>query len=275
MESTITISFAESAENHAGMERLGTRAAAGFTLADFTAAKSRFEDAGCECELIHLVEAARVEHLVPPPEPAYLLIVRGGAEAFGPPARVDLAGGTKADALCDEQDELHDLRDTKALMRGRVVNKLARHNLCFAPEGQEPDYESGRGRVIAFDALPELDSVRRGLPDFFGAKAADLVYAEGNYYYNTRKCGIGFHGDSERRLVVALRFGATMPLHFQWYFRGAPVGRRVARDLAHGELFCMSEKAVGTDWRKSTIPTLRHAAGAAKYLTIPGYPAEY
>jgi hypothetical protein len=30
----------------------------------------------------------------------------------------------------------------------------------------------------------------------------------------------------------------------------------------------MSEKAVGTDWKRRVIPTLRHAAGCHKYLTI-------
>jgi hypothetical protein len=31
----------------------------------------------------------------------------------------------------------------------------------------------------------------------------------------------------------------------------------------------MSEKAVGQDWKKKKICTLRHAAGCAKFLAIP------
>jgi len=30
----------------------------------------------------------------------------------------------------------------------------------------------------------------------------------------------------------------------------------------------MSEKAVGTDWRKRKIMTLRHATGAKEYVTV-------
>jgi len=30
----------------------------------------------------------------------------------------------------------------------------------------------------------------------------------------------------------------------------------------------MSEKAVGTDWKKKTIPTLRHATGSDKFTTF-------
>ena len=40
---------------------------------------------------------------------------------------------------------------------------------------------------------------------------------EGNYYYDIKKCGIGFHGDAERRKVVGIRLGDSIPLHFQWF----------------------------------------------------------
>lgn len=252
-----TVTFGGQVENHAGMERKGAMEDEGLALGDLVGARRRFEDAGYACELVHLIGAARVEELEP--EPAYVLVVRGGAGAFGP----------SADELSDEQDGLE--KDTKAFMRGRVVNKLARHNLCFTDEGQEPDYEAGKGRIIAFADIPRLAAVREGLPRFFGGKAAGLL-AEGNYYYDVRKCGIGFHGDSERRIVIALRFGASIPLHYQWFLRGRPVGLRVALTLNHGDLYAMSEKAAGTDWRRTVVPTLRHAAGARRYLTIEGHP---
>lgn len=36
--------------------------------------------------------------------------------------------------------------------------------------------------------------------------------------------------------------------------------------LNNGDIYIMSEKAVGTDWKKKNTLTLRHAAGAPKYL---------
>jgi hypothetical protein len=38
--------------------------------------------------------------------------------------------------------------------------------------------------------------------------------------------------------------------------------------LHSGDLYVMSEKAVGTDVKKKKIATLRHAAGASKYLEL-------
>jgi hypothetical protein len=157
--------------------------------------------------------------------------------------------------------------DKKALFRGKVKNKRARWNLCFAEESQEPAYEEGKGRVIAFADVEMTRAARRGLPQFFGEKARDLV-AEGNYYYDARKCGIGFHGDTERKLVIALRLGDSIPLHFQWFHHWRAEGVRVELELNQGDLYAMSEKAVGADWKSPSIPTIRHAAGAEQYLTL-------
>jgi hypothetical protein len=59
-----------------------------------------------------------------------------------------------------------------------------------------------------------------------------------------------------------------MPFHYQWFYHGQPMGNRVELMIHHGDLYAMSAKAVGTDWKKKKIFTLRHAAGAPKYLTI-------
>ncbi len=254
----ITITFGDCAENHVGMEKLGAAAANGLTYEELVRAKRRFEAAGYTCELVDLIGRGRVEDAFDgtEPEPAYVLIVRRGVEALLAPAT--------ADEMQDEQEGLDP--DTKALMRGRVVNKIARHNLCFADEAHEPDYEKGKGRVVDFASVPLTSAARGALPRYFGAKTSAL-YAEGNYYYDVAKCGIGFHGDSERRIVVALRLGTPIPLHYQWFHRGSPVGTRVALALDHGDLYAMSEKAVGYDWKRPSIPTLRHAAGARSYLT--------
>ena len=64
--------------------------------------------------------------------------------------------------------------------------------------------------------------------------------------------------------------GATTPLHYQWFHQGSPVGNRIKLRLHHGDFYVMSEKASGWDWKRRKVPTLRHAAGCKKYLTIKG-----
>jgi len=38
--------------------------------------------------------------------------------------------------------------------------------------------------------------------------------------------------------------------------------------LNHGDMYVMSEKATGWDWKYRSRATLRHAAGADKYLKL-------
>ena len=84
----------------------------------------------------------------------------------------------------------------------------ARWNLCFDNRAHEPDYENGQGRVVAFDDIPELAIVRRNIRELLGIETT--LVAEGNYYF-VPTCDIGYHGDSERRIVVALRLGDLVP----------------------------------------------------------------
>lgn len=255
--STITLTFGDQAENHVGMEQLGELVPEGqgyneenlLTIYDF------FASQGIAVELYHLHEA--LEEKTPLP-PAYLLVIRKATDYFFQAQKAQ-------EALFQEQASLP--TDKQAFMYGRVVNKHARWNLCFDDEGKEPDYASGRGRVVAWHDVPLLHHMVQQFPTAFGSKAIGLK-GEGNYYYDIQKCGIGFHGDSERRKVIALRLGASMTLYYQWFFQGKPVGPRLAVPLHDGDMYVMSEKAVGTDWKKKTIYTLRHATGADKFSSL-------
>jgi hypothetical protein len=247
---TYTITFGDVAENHVRMEQIGTLAETGFSLQELTIAQGWLTSRGANTIIYHL------NSLLPPEittTDAYILVAKRGLGCFVDP-----------DNFHAEQANLQ--KDTKAFMYGRVVNKIARHNLCFSEVGHEPRYEQGEGRVVAFNDVPLLSTVREGLSQML--PTAINLQAEGNYYYDITKCGIGFHGDGERRKVIAFRTGATMPLKYHWFHESKPVGQPGILALEHGDMYMMSEKAVGFDWKKRSIPTLRHAAGCEKYLVV-------
>jgi len=154
--------------------------------------------------------------------------------------------------------------DKKFLNKGSVMNKKARYNLCFTDENNEPCYEEGRGRVISFNNLPELSKARKKVKKLLPFDTT--IYAEGNFYYDVSKTFIGFHGDKERSFVVGLRLGDDIPLHYRWFYRDKPVSDAQSITLQHGDLYIMSYKAVGNDWRKSSLVSLRHAAGNADLI---------
>lgn len=249
MTGTITITWASSIENHKGMQVIGDIGGKGHTLVHLQKCMEKFEAKkhGC-CELLDIGAEAGMEAEV---DKAYLLIIRGG---------VDILLAEEYMNADDVWGELHTFEwDKKAFMKGRVVNKKARQNVCIADFSQAPDYENKKGTVVDFIQLPVMETLREKLPEFL--EEADHMLAEGNFYTDLKQkeVGIGFHGDTERRKVIAMRFGESMDLHYQWFYKSEPVGERVRVMLNDGDMYVMSEKAVGFDWLKKNSYTLRHA----------------
>jgi len=252
---TITITFGDQAENHVGMQKIGTAAEIGFSVEDLQNAKSQFEQTGCTCELINLNQYLPIGTVA---EEAAILIIRNGVSNLLSTIRKN------ANDLFQELVPLD--WDKKAKMYGRVVNKTARYNLCLDTLAQEPDYMNGKGRIVAYDSVPLSKHIRSRLPQLING--GENLAGELNYYQDVTKQGIGFHGDAERLKVVAVRVGASIPIHYQWFYKGQPVGTRAILPLHHGDMYVMSQKTTGNDWKKKNTCTLRHATGATKFTTI-------
>ena len=255
----ITLTFGDMAENHVGMEQIGkmVEVGEGFQLADLEQIKPRMEALGCTCELVNLAEGG--ENL---PE-AHVLVMRKGVNSLLSLRSKGLIHPWKQIDVFQEQTALE--YDKQAFMYGRVVNKHARWNLCFDEESRAPSYEDGKGRIVGYKEVPRMALLKSAIEEMMGPKAMGLK-VESNYYFDTNKCGIGYHGDGERRKVIGVRLGySAMPMYWQWYYQGETVGEPVIIPLFPGDMYIMSEKAVGTDWKKKTIPTLRHATGAMKF----------
>jgi hypothetical protein len=249
---TITITFGECGENHVGMQKLGTRASEGFTRSELNLLKEGCEAEGFKCELHDLSAMLPKEHQSPTLD-ACVLVIRGACGVFG----------LNADATFEKLKAIE--WDQHMWNKGVVTKKIATHNICFDMLRQEPDYPQKKGRIVHFKDVPDLLQMREGIHRLFGDKAANFI-AEGNRYYDVKKCGIGWHGDAERKMVAAIRFGAPMSLAYQWYLQCGSISDKLTMTLNHGDVYFMSEKATGWDWRTQKIPTLRHAAGCQKYV---------
>jgi len=266
---TWTITFSEQVENHAGMQTIGKMSDRGFSISEMEEFEKFCKNKGCKTEMVDIETFLDKENTIPKEfdkkgniieydTKAKILIIRKG---------VNMMMGDKYKDFFKEVKSSQKIVDTKAWMRGRVVNKLARYNLCYGEVSQKPDYEKKKGTIVAFKDVPFLAELREKIGSVFCDKSKNLL-AELNYYYDRKKCGIGFHGDSERRLVIGIRVGASMNLQYQWFHQGINVGDRIQLLLNEGDIYVMSEKAVGTDWKRKLIPTLRHAAGCPKFTTI-------
>ena len=271
IDSVVTLTFGEQAENGRQMKKVasgkGGLAPEGMTVEELQAFIPMLEKAGFTPEWKNLGDllagtSAKIKGtettIMDIVEPAGILIVRGFANKV-----LEKYGG--AEALYWEQLGLN--WDRRCKMYGVVREKKARRNLCYSNFSQEPNYEAGLGRVYEWKNVPLTALIRAAISDSFGPKAQGLQ-GEGNWYYDPEKCGIGFHGDAERRIVYAVRAGLGMPLEYRWFYQGRQIGEPWMTTVNGGDLYIMSHKAAGTDWRLRRIPTLRHAAGAKKFRTL-------
>ena len=251
--SAFTLTFGNRAENHIGNEKLGgDEAIEGLTLSELERVK---EQLGSRAEIIDLTKLLSEDERKQV-EPAYLLVVRGGVGAL-------IGEENKLLEELKERDADSKYWDTR---RSKVLNKIARHNYCISDfERTEPDYEHGRGHVYDFKNMEWANKLRGQIGRVFGPKC-ERLQGEINLYYDVNKCGIGWHGDAEREIVVGARFGASFPLAFRWFCQGEVKGEKLVLELNDGDVYAMSAKAVGKDWKKRKIYTLRHAAGCNKYV---------
>lgn len=247
----ITLTLGDCAENGVGMQKI-TRTLSpctGFTQSDFEKIQKQMEEIDVKTEYIEL-SSDNLPY-------ASVLVIRNGVNT--------LLGESAHTMMFEEQKSLE--WDKKKRIYGRVVNSVARYNLCFSEESQEPDYFQGKGRIVAFHEVPLLNRFLGAFEEMVGEKGKNLS-VEGNYYYDITTCGIGGHGDMERTLCAGVRLGTIgvdTPIFYQWYKNGEKVGNSVKISLYPGDIYFMSEKAVGKDWKRTKMYTLRHATGAAKY----------
>ena len=61
-----------------------------------------------------------------------------------------------------------------------------------------------------------------------GSKTKVLInVVEGKIYYDLKKTGIGFHGDTQRVVVICLSIGCwNYPMRWQWFKDGMPFALR-------------------------------------------------
>ena len=216
---TITITLGDQAENHVGMQKIGKIANEGFNYDDLVAIKKYYKEIGIKSTIYDLGWAASDIHFI---SNAHLLLIPNCIDQLYEEGRTD-----------DMFRELVELPwDKKALMYGRVVNKNARYNLCFGDRSQLPNYINGKGRIVAYGSVPLLSQLVTDL-SIVHPKCNGLV-AEGNYYHDVSDCGIGYHGDSERKKVIGIRLGETIPLDYQWFLNSKPVGQAMRFELNHG-----------------------------------------
>lgn len=252
------ITFGEVAILHVGGAELGAVRDEGFTVDDLRASHAAHPD---ESELV-MVSDALPEDLREANEAA-VLVFRGGAELLG----VDPDDLLREQGRVPYDRKYWDAKKSpKRVADGKegALNKQARLNVVFGERGQAHSDDYQQPTIQAFAGVPLLAELRERLAEILGPKAAGLN-AEGNYYHKPDS-GIGYHGDAERKIVICLSLGGETTLRYHWRLPHSSAHTLPPIDLrvGHGDIYVMSEKATGHDWRKTSKVRVVHAAGDQK-----------
>jgi len=255
--SRYAITFGEIAILHVGGMEIGNKMEKGYTVDEL---KNLENILGNNAEYISLSD--KLPENLRKDNDAGVLVIRsnGNSENLIPVSK------EFADCLYEEQIKLNYDDKYYDNRRQKVLNKRARKNIVFGNEKIVHSEDYKQPTVESFCNLYYLDQIRKSLPNFLGDKAKDLN-AEGNWYYHD-KSGIGFHGDSERKIVICLSLGKSSNLRFQWRLPMTSEHHHEPIDIAvnHGDIYIMSEKATGNDWRLRSKVRVVHASGHDNYI---------
>jgi hypothetical protein len=273
----VTYTWCECGENHHGNQQIGQIAerGQGFMRADLNAAKNFAEvNYDCETEMFNLKKLGLVDENdelliiknkndeIVNVNSAHFLIIRGFIQAILEKNELKMN-----DLMEEVMGKYWDSKywDTR---RQKVLNKHARKNNCIAKDEQVADYSKGKGTIYSFENMKIINLLKNEFKKI--GEKFDFACAEGNLYEDggKKKNGIGWHGDSERRRVLAMRLGLnpSMPFYYRWKYRHKEIGELMKFNINTGDVMIMSEWAVGTEWKKSSEVTLVHATGANKYV---------
>lgn len=205
---------------HIGGEEIGKMKDHGFSVKELREIKRKLYSTGVKTEL-YMLSDVLPENLRRANE-AETLVIRDAADYI-------LKSPKGADELYEEQKGVKYDTMFYSARQKKMMNKQARYNV-FGDEKQEQYLSNYDGEqstntikvdldedvlysVEPFDELPYLSGIRESLPIILGPSAKDLN-AEGNYY--EERSGLGYHGDSERKIVIGLSLGKSAILRYNW-----------------------------------------------------------
>ena len=258
---TWSLTIGNGGENHTGMEFLGNlrKKGQGWDLDRLLYAKEVLENIfDKQVDLYNLNKECLEGVTIPEaskPKDAHLMVVRGFLTDRVHKNMIKELGSYEWDRK---------YWDTR---RQKVLNKLARANVCYGKEGRAANYAEGNGTIIGFDQSPLVGNLLQVVEILMRDK--DLI-VEGNQYDDVGKNGIGPHGDTERVCVACLRVGASMSIKYGMFWNCKVRGKPFEAVINGGDLYFMSEEAVGAEWKSRSKWIWRHCAGAPKYLKMKG-----
>jgi len=206
---------------------------------------------------------------------AWVLHIPAGTSALGTLQEDPHAEEWSKSLFLEMNERGHDGVDKEYFnkRKGKIEMKRSRWTYHVGDRDQEPDIPKSTYRMYSFDTLPYVAKVRQGFDTLARRteiRSLENMMAEASVYYDNT-CGIGYHGDDERpnTPVIGVNMGESRFLTFRSFFRHRFLGEEIRLQLNTGDMYFLSEEAVGVGWIRDSYRRVifRHRAGSERFLT--------
>ena len=192
---------------------------------------------------------------------ACALLIKGGIQRL---SKNPLAAGR----LFQEQLDLP--YEGKFFDKGRTFTRRSYKTLKFGQTEVGPSGDFAQPTVVSFNSVPQLQQFLGHLDMF----QDNLSSAQGIEYFVSRReqaadggmmgCAsrLGWHGDSQRR-ILSMCLGHPGILKFAWRLPGTSANLPKSHTeifLDHGDVYLLSEKATGSNWKKRSLLRVVHTS---------------
>lgn len=253
INAAIHLMFCDIANHGTGMQQFGTLCDSGFTNEHLLWMHSNINS---DKSQIYNVTSILPKTLYEMPD-SYILVLKGFFN--------DQANHFWQTLLTSESSDGNSLTgvnwDVNRINKGKLVfNKLG-YKLLFYDLGSSWKFpfssQDNRGTIYNLKKIPTLDVFQEMLQQQVGF----LPVVDGTYFYDLNECFIPLHQVKDRKKIVGLGIGATMPLQFRWFHGSKSCSETMSIPIENGDLYIISEGAAGIRKEKQTKLYLKYGIG--------------
>lgn len=180
---------------------------------------------------------------------------------------IERESGQNADITEQLYESLNALQcDERRVSRGHILPIHGEGSACIGSISREGSPEDGVGTVHDRELVPGFSELSATFVKMFEGKGAHISWYMKKFKQASDCChnfigsDIGTWGMA--RIVVGRPANLEVPMQFQWWFKGMPIGWRRKITLKHGTLVLLDgDYAFGRNWRKTNELTMRNALG--------------
>lgn len=254
VRSSIHLLFSDVASHGEKMEKIGLICDSGFTNENII---TYYNNLNSENVCIYNVKSVLPQTLYQIPD-CYVLVMKGYFSEISDSLLTTLSTPeSSSDSFITGVNW-----DTKRVTISGLSDNVLGYKLVFADLGHNWKYNfsqsENRGTIYNSSLIPSLNLMQSILQNEVGY----LPVVEATYYYNNQLCYTPLHKTNNRKKIVGLGLGSTIPLQFVWYHSKQRCSDSFSIPIEHGDLYIISEAAAGISKEKQTGLYLKYGIGS-------------